>query len=156
MLEGSGPDVRLILVGDGPDAKVLSDQIARLRIQGVTFVNRLVHDVEMIREYLVAGDVYVFPSRHEGFAVAPIEAMACGLPLVAADAGGISEALPEGEGSGGLVVAREDPAALHRALARLLADPELAQVLGSRARRRAIDVFSYEAVGRRLAGFLIA
>src|SRR5207249_1362666 len=76
-------DARLVLVGDGPDAGVVAER-AKDR-PGVVLVDRLVHDVGELRGYLTAGDVYVFPSRHEGFAVAPIEAMSCGLPIVAAD-----------------------------------------------------------------------
>jgi glycosyltransferase involved in cell wall biosynthesis len=57
-----------------------------------------------MRQYLSVADVYVFPSRHEGFPVAPLEAMACGLPIVAAYAPGICDILSEGEESGGLVV----------------------------------------------------
>ena len=145
---------RLVLVGDGPDTDVLSARIGRAT--NVTFVNRLVHDAAKLRDYLVAADVYVFPSRHEGFAIAPVEAMACGLPLVAADASGVAEMLPEAERSGGIVVSREDPLGLSRALGSLLADPVLSRTLGERARRRAVEAFSYEAVGRQLASVLAA
>jgi len=153
MLETASPSCRrLVLVGDGPDADALSG-----RIEGaadITFVNRLVHDAATLRDYLVAADIYVFPSRHEGFAIAPVEAMACGLPLVAADAGGVTEMVPEAERSGGIVVQREDPLALSAALGSLLADDELASTLGKRARRRAEEAFSYSAVGRQLAAVL--
>jgi glycosyltransferase involved in cell wall biosynthesis len=76
--DDSASEFRLVLIGDGPDAQNVSERIGRLRTPDVTFVNRLVHDSETLREYLLAGDVYVFPSRHEGFAIAPIEAMASG------------------------------------------------------------------------------
>jgi len=145
-------DARLILVGDGPDVAIVAERVRDAR--GVVLVDRLVHDVDELRDHLVAGDVYAFPSRHEGFAVAPIEAMAVGLPVVASDVGGIAEALPDGEQSGGIVVTREDAAALGEALIRLLLDSELARLLGARARSRAVDVFSYEAIGSRLADFL--
>ena len=146
-------EARLIMVGDGPDAESVAEQARSL--PGVLLVDRLVHDVDELRGHLAAGDVYVFPSRHEGFAVAPIEAMSCGLPVVAAEAGGVREALPDGEASGGVVVPREDPAALAAALERLLTDPQLARLLGERARRRAVEAFSYEAIGSRLADVLV-
>lgn len=142
----------LLLVGDGPDRESVAERARGLN--GVTLVDRLVHDVEELRDHLAAGDVYAFPSRHEGFAVAPVEAMAVGLPLVATDVGGIAETLPAGEQSGGVVVPQEDAAALGDALARLLLDPDLTDLLGTRARQRAVDTFSYEAIGSRLAAFL--
>jgi glycosyltransferase involved in cell wall biosynthesis len=76
--DGSASEFQLVLIGDGPDAQDVSEEIGRLRTPDVTFVNRLVHDSEALRDYLLAGDVYGFPSRHEGFAIAPIEAMASG------------------------------------------------------------------------------
>jgi starch synthase len=148
--------VRLVLIGDGPDRELLRDSIAANGLAGVTFYDSHVHDREILRSYLVAADVYVFPSRYEGFAVAPIEAMACGLPVVAADCFGIREVLPEGETSGGIVVPREDPHALSAALGRLIDNPELATTLGNRARDRAVEAFSHAVVGRRLREFLLA
>lgn len=147
-------DARLVLVGEGPDAGTLAERVDRAPGSSITFVRRLVHDQAELREYLVSADVYVFPSRHEGFAVAPLEAMACGLPVVAADAAGIREAVGEGEDAGGVVVGRDDPAALRRELRHLLVDPVLAREVGERARRRTVDFFSYAAVGERLASFL--
>ena len=72
---------------------------------------------------LSAADVYVFPSRHEGLPVAPLEAMACGLPVVAADATGVEDVV----GDTGLVVPRGDVDALAVALDDLLADVERAR-----------------------------
>jgi starch synthase len=155
ILQAKRVPVRLLLVGDGSDRELLRHRIAEEQPVGVTFHNTLIHDPEVLRSYLVAADVYVFPSRHEGFAVAPIEAMACGLPVVAADASGIRETFPEGEASGGIVVPREEPALLASALARLVGDPELTTTLGKRARERVVEAFSLEAVGKRLRAFLL-
>jgi starch synthase len=152
---GERVPVQLVLVGDGPDRKLVRDRVAEEQSLGITFHDSLIHDPEVLRSYLVAADAYVFPSRHEGFAVAPIEAMACGLPVVAADASGIRETFPEGEASGGIVVPREDPIALASALERLVGDPVLATALGKRARERVAEAFSLEAVGKRLRAFLL-
>ena len=70
------------------------------------FVEEWVLDRARIRTFLSAADVYAFPSRHEGFAVAPLEAMACGLPIVAADAPGVPDLLACGEACGGIMVPR--------------------------------------------------
>jgi starch synthase len=117
-------------------------------------VNRFLHDPKEIQRYLSAADVYVFPSRHEGFAVSPIEAMACALPVVTANAPGMADIFSDGEASGGVVVAHEDPGALAGAIARLWDDKAWARTLGSRARRRAEACFSVESVGTQLRAFL--
>ncbi len=136
----------LLLVGQGRNTADF-----KRRVEGdprVRWVDRFVHDRNELRTYLCAADVYTLPSRHEGFAVAPLEAMACGLPVVAADVSGIADLLPGGEADGGLVVPREDPPALAAALLRVLDDEGLARELGARARRRAEQEFSLGVVGR--------
>src|SRR6185369_8481582 len=99
------------------------------------------NDREVIRRHLAAADVYAFPSRNEGFPVAPVEAMACGLPVVAADAPGIVDILGEDDGT---VVPAGDAEAFARALGPLLDDHNLRAALGVRARRRAEERFSHE------------
>jgi glycosyltransferase involved in cell wall biosynthesis len=108
----------------------------------------------MLRTYLSAADVYVFPSRQEGFAVAPIEAMACGLPVVAADTNGVRDILEAEAGNAGVVVPCGDAQALALALDHLLSDDLARQACGAHARARVESSFSLEAVGRQLRGFL--
>jgi starch synthase len=109
----------------------------------------------MIQLYLSAADVYTLPSRHEGFPVAPIEAMSCSLPIVATDAPGVPDILPDGELSGGIIVPREDSTALAQALGSILDNPTWGQELGKRARDRAETAFSLEAIGQQLREFLL-
>jgi glycosyltransferase involved in cell wall biosynthesis len=151
-----GRDLRLLLVGTGKDAERVQQQIASMQLTGVFRVNEFVHDRTAIRRYLSAGDVYSFPSRHEGFPVSVIEAMACGLPVVAADANGVPDILEGAEASGGIVVPRDDPDKLALALGRVLDDPAWSTELGKRARRRVEAYFSLEAIGEQLRTFLFA
>jgi glycosyltransferase involved in cell wall biosynthesis len=148
-------DLRLLLVGTGPDADELHRRIAAARLPGVLWVDEFVHDRAALRRYLAAADIYALPSRAEGFPVAPIEAMACGLPVVAADAEGVADILEDGEASGGLLVPCRDPAALAQALGRVLDDEAWGRELAQRARRRAEACFSLEAVGEQLRAFLL-
>lgn len=148
-------DFRLVLVGAGEDAHEVRRLIAAKRLDSVSLIDRWVHDRAELRRYLSAADVYAFASRHEGFPVAVLEAMACGLPVVAADCQGIPDILEGNEAAGGLIVPREDATALARGLARLLDDNEFARRLGENARARAEARFSLEAVGKELRAFML-
>jgi glycosyltransferase involved in cell wall biosynthesis len=150
-----GDDLRLLLVGSGRDAPELRARLEASGLANVIWIDELLTSPAAILGHLAAADVYVFPSRHEGFPVALVEAIACGLPVVASDASGVQEILGIPPDGAGVVVAREDPAALADALARLLDDPEWRRALGACARRRAERHFSLDAVGLELARFLL-
>jgi len=145
-------NVLLLLVGTGRNTADL-----RRRTSGnpsILWIDRYLLDRDELWRYLSAADIYCLPSRSEGFAVAPIEAMSCGLPVVATDVSGVQDLLAGGEEGGGVIVPPEDPFALAAALHRLVEDDELARELGRRARRRAEQEFSLEIVGGRLRRFL--
>jgi glycosyltransferase involved in cell wall biosynthesis len=154
--ERPGRDLRLLLVGTGNDADELRRRIAAKPPPGLRWVDEFVRDRTEIRRYLSAADAYVLPSRHEGFPVAPIEALSCGVPVVATDAPGVPDILEGGETSGGLVVPRNNTAALALALGRVLDDKSLCRELGERARRRVEACFSLSAVGEQLRTFLFS
>ncbi len=152
----SDQDLWLLLVGTGSDAEEFQQQIASMSVTNIIWRNEYIQDRTLLRQYIAAADVYTLPSRWEGFPVAPIEAMACGLPIVAADAQGISDILENGEASGGLVVPREDPQALAAAIGRILDEPNLTQVLGKRAYDHAKTNFSLTAIGQQLKNFMLS
>ena len=140
-------DRRLLLIGGGHESAALRERVARSR--GVIWIDHYLNDHAAVRRHLSAADVYAFPSRHEGFPVAPLEAMALQLPVVASDA--VQDLVDE---DGGLVVPCGDAAALADALGRLLDDDALARSLGQRARRRIETHFSPAAVGAQLRDFM--
>ncbi len=125
------PTARLALVGDGPDTERLRHTAALSGI-GVHFAGAAAD----IRPWLRAADLVVLPSRWEGMALAPLEAMACGRPVLVSDVSGARESLPPGQGRLCLVPP-EDPTALAKALGRLLAEPRLLAELGEQARQHA-------------------
>ena len=147
-------NLQLLIVGKGDDAPEVSRMIATGRYPGARLVDEFIVDPDTLRRYLSAADVFAFAGRFEGFPVAPTEAMACGLPVVATDASGIPDLFEGGERSGGVVVRRDDAAALGAALGRVIDDPGLAAELGRRARARVEEHCSLEAVGRKLDDFM--
>lgn len=147
-------DIRLLMLGTGEDAPWLRQRLAGSPARGVHWHDAFVHDRVRIRTYLAAADVYAFPSRHEGFPVAPIEGMACGLPLVAADAEGTEDILRDGLLSGGVVVPKDDPEAFADALVHFLENVEVMRAVGRHAMERAQTAFSVEATGLQLRQFL--
>jgi glycosyltransferase involved in cell wall biosynthesis len=148
-----GAERTLLLIGSGVDAAELRRRLSESGLENVVWVDHYLHDRAEIARLLAAADVYAFPSRHEGFPLAPIEAMACGLPVVSADVSGIRDVLVEGESSGGVVVPGDAPEWFANELERLLADPALCQKLGYLARERA-EGFGSAAVGAQLRAFL--
>ncbi len=153
--ERVGRDLRLLLMGTGIHSEQLHQRIAALPTQNVLWIDKYVNDRNLMRHFLSAGDVYAFPSRREGFPVAPIEAMACGLPVVATEAPGVADILAGGEASGGIVVARDDTTAFAQALGRILDEHTWSRELGQLARRRVEEYFSLEMVGRQLRNFVL-
>lgn len=127
-LVGTVPRARLALVGDGPD----TERLRRTAPPGVLFAGA----ASDIRPWLRAADLVVLPSRWEGMALAPLEAMACGRPVLVSDVSGARESLPPGQGRLCLVPP-EDPTALAKALGRLLTEPRLLAELGEQARQHA-------------------
>ena len=150
-----GRNLRLLLMGSAEHTETLRERIAEMQVKNILWIDRYVNDREVMRDFLYTGDVFAFPSRYEGFPVSPLEAMACGLPVVAADASGVPDIFEKGEESGGIVVPRNDVRSFGDALGRLLDDPSMRREMGQRARRRIEDSFSLEVVGKRLSELLV-
>ncbi|MFI7399196.1 glycosyltransferase [Streptomyces sp. NPDC049541] len=120
---------RLALVGEGPDA----DRLRSRAPASVLFAGAAPDAAPWYR----AADVVVLPSRWEGMALAPLEAMACARPVVVTDVDGARESLPS-EQLPYCLVPPEDPGALARALTALLRDEPLRAALGAQGRRHVL------------------
>jgi glycosyltransferase involved in cell wall biosynthesis len=142
-------DLRLLLCGGGAGNERLRELLEEAHLRGVHWNDKYTTDREIIRRQLAASDLFVFPSRHEGFAVAPMEAMSCGRAVVACDAPGVADLLRGGENAGGIVVGK-NARELAGAMGRLLDDRVLAAKLGEMARRRIEKSYAPGAIGKSL------
>jgi glycosyltransferase involved in cell wall biosynthesis len=142
----AGVDARLDLVGKGPDDAMLRRLVAELGLdRHVNFAGEQPDP----RPYLRNADVFLLPSRQEGFSIALLEAMASSLPCIATDVGGNAEALVDGEG--GRVVSPRDAGAIAGAIVELCRDRSRLRAMGAFNRARVERLFSIEASAKRLA-----
>jgi glycosyltransferase involved in cell wall biosynthesis len=146
------PNLHALFVGDGPLRETLEAQVAKLNLsQHIHFLGNR-HDVP---ELLAASDLFVLPSLWEGLAMALLEGMAAGLPIVASEVSGTVQVLTPNET--GLLVPPGDTQRLVEAIEQLLSNPVQALAMGMAARRRVLQEFSaqkqaeeYLALYRRL------
>jgi glycosyltransferase involved in cell wall biosynthesis len=144
--------VALVLAGRwDPRYDDVADAVRAMDMPNTVHVIGPVADVDLPALYGGA-DVFAFPSRYEGFGLPPLEAMACGTPVVAADA----TSLPEVVGDAGLLVLPDDTAAWADTIARVLTSPDLARDLGRRGIARAARFTWRETARRTLDAYHIA
>jgi D-inositol-3-phosphate glycosyltransferase len=146
----------LLIVGGDADTPcpVATPEIGRLRevaqeegVQDrVRFVGRRGRHV--LRYYYSAADVFVTTPWYEPFGITPVEAMACGTPVIGARVGGIKSTVRHGRS--GLLVPPNDPAALAEALTALYRNPALARAYGAAGRERAARHFTWTHVADRM------
>jgi len=147
---------RLLVVGgesDQPDARI-TPEIGRLQgiahelgVQDVvTFTGRKQRD--QLRAYYCAANVFVTTPWYEPFGITPLEAMACGTPVVGSAVGGIQYSVVDG--LTGYLVPPNDPQALADRLAHLQAHPALARAMGLAGVRRAQMMFTWDQVATQL------
>ena len=137
------PDLRLVVVGDGPDRESVEEDISALGLDGSVDLLGTRHDVAE----LVAGfDVAVLSSRSEGLPRVVVEFLAAGLPVIASDVGGVSEVVQPGRT--GWLVPPGDPAALANAIVSALRSDDSARI--ARDGREAVSSFDEEEMVRLL------
>lgn len=154
------PGAMLLIVGDGPRRSVLHRLAESCGVAGAVVCTGSVPWSELAG-YYNAGDVFAMPCRTrghgldvEGLGLVFLEASATGLPVVVGDAGGARETVRPGD-TGDLVDGR-DVAAVARAVALLLADPERAAAMGRRGRRWMLEAWDWSCRQQQLGHVLLS
>ncbi|MFV1980931.1 MAG: glycosyltransferase family 4 protein [Rhodothermia bacterium] len=135
-LAGVAEPFQMILVGDGPSFES-TRQLAK-DVGVASQVEFLGNRVD-VPDILAGAQVFVLSSLWEGFPISILEAMRAGLPVVATDVGGVSEAVIDGET--GIVTSPRDAEVLGNAIQRLLSDPLLRDSMGKKGRQRYVEHF---------------
>lgn len=140
---------RYVVAGEGPERTSLERLAVELGVQkNVHFVGSVSEDDKW--RLLQSADVFVMPShvdpsqQHEGFGIVFLEAAACGIPAIGSNAGGIPDAVVDGET--GILVEPESPEKLAEALMSLYQNPEKRKEMGEAGRQRARSQFSPQAI----------
>jgi D-inositol-3-phosphate glycosyltransferase len=155
-LKGTNKPVRLVIVG-GECEELIEDtcpEYARLmniareyNIEAsVTFAGRKNRD--QLKFYYNAADVFITTPWYEPFGITPLEAMACGTPVIGSNVGGIKYSVAEGET--GLLVPAEDPEALAQKIAQLVNDEEELKRMSRNSIKRVNTYFTWARVAQQV------
>ncbi len=140
------PSLHLLLVGEGPELQSLKEQAARLDVtRAVTFAG-YVPQAEMAPYYRTA-DLFALGSDFDNSPNVVLEAMACGLPVVATEVGGVAEYVAP---RGGALVPRRDAMAMAGVLGDWMSSVERRRAAGAFNRQRVLQEFSWRASASRL------
>jgi glycosyltransferase involved in cell wall biosynthesis len=137
------PNAYLLIVGSGEEEKKLKKLANEFNLVGTI---RFVGAVNNVVDYLQVTDVFAFPSRLEGAPNAVLEALACGLPVVATKIGGIVDIIYDEVN--GILVPPESPDLLAGKICELLRDSKRREKLGNNARECALSRFSFDVISK--------
>ncbi len=152
-----GVSARLLVVGgetEAPDPQSTPELGRLMQLaeecgvrESVIFAGR--KDRGELKYYYGAADVFVTVPWYEPFGITPVEAMACGTPVIGSRVGGVKYSVLDGRT--GFLVEPKDPRALARRLAHFYSEPSIATLLSRHARRRANDLFTWRRVSIAIA-----
>ena len=145
---------KLLIVGGGPDEEMLQKLTAELKLEDrVIFTGQI--DRSEVSKYRFAGDIFVGPSRSEGLGNAFLSAMACRMPVVATQVGGIADFLFDArrnpdKGTTGWAVDPDSPSQIAEAVQALCAHPEIVKDVTDRARKMVEQEYDWDIVAKKM------
>ncbi|OGM92824.1 hypothetical protein A2935_03835 [Candidatus Wolfebacteria bacterium RIFCSPLOWO2_01_FULL_47_17b] len=147
-------NVKFLVLGIGPDEAMLRALAHELGVETrVRFLNQIGH-TEMPK-YLKVSDIFIRPSRSEGFGISFIEAMAAGLPVIATQEGGIADFLFDAKRNPnkpttGWAVDRDSPKQIAEAVKDILANPEQVARVKATAKKMAIEKYDWNPIAKQM------
>ena len=152
-LQADLPDLHYVIVGDGDDRPRLERLARDLQVSSrVNFIGRLGSSDPSLLSCYANCDLFVLPSKGEGFGIVFLEAMAFGKLVIGGDHGGTPDVIEDG--MTGFLVKHGDEVRLAQIIEQLLRDASLRQSIGNRARSRVKNHFQFENFRQRLEGIL--
>lgn len=148
------PHIKLLVVGGGPDDAMLKNLAMELGLrERVIFTGQI--ERSEVTKYRFAGDIFVGPSRSEGLGNAFLSAMACRLPVIATQVGGIADFLFDakrnpGKGTTGWAVDPESPEQIAEMVKGIIAHPEIVPEVTERAREIVVAEYDWDIVAKRM------
>ncbi len=137
----AGENVRLIMVGDGPEKSAIFYMAEKLGIaEHTSFVGKQAN----IADYLGASDIFLLPSELESFGLAALEAQACELPVIATRIGGIPDVVTDGET--GFLSEIGDVEKMSSDALKLIRSEEMLKAFGKRGREMAVSRYGTEKI----------
>ena len=138
------PNVQFLIAGAKEDVNEINNEISRLNLES-SF--KLIGQYNNIPELLSALDLYVFTSYHEGMPNSVLEALACGLPIVAFDAPGVNELVEDREN--GFLIADRCELELAKAVIKVLLDNELRNRMRKNARDYVLQNYGIQDISKK-------
>ena len=141
------PELNFIIAGKGRDLKKLINKIKKIGLQDKFIFLGQVEKDNLVKLYQNA-TFFIFPSYHEGLPSVILEAMSCGLPIIATDVRGNRDLIINGEN--GIIVPPKEPKKLAEAINSLLEDEKLMEYLGKNARDTIIKKYTWDIVAKKM------
>ena len=148
------PHIKLLIVGGGPDEESLKSLVKELSLaERVIFTGQI--DRKEVTQYRMASDIFVGPSRSEGLGNAFLSAMACRMPVIATQVGGIADFLFDAKrnpevGTTGWVVDPDSPEQIRDSVLEILSHGEAVKEVTDRARRMVEEEYDWDIVAHKM------
>jgi glycosyltransferase involved in cell wall biosynthesis len=143
-------DLSFIIAGDGRDFNKLKRKAKKEGLQDRFIFLGQVEKDQMIKLYQNA-TLFILPSYHEGLPTVLLEAMSCGLPIIATDVRGNNDLIINGEN--GIIIPSRSPKKMTEAIDMLLEDNNLRKKLGKNARKTIEEKYTWDEVSKRIIGY---